>query len=899
MQEIAGYKATGTYGDSPKVKPLEAKYIGGYTNKYGQDFIGILPDIEREDWFNIMIQKYGLEQLCYMYPYQPLMVNKKTGMLEPVDKSCKYNAKATNIFHAVYWMQKEQQEAMQMKQAAFANPAFGGAYVQTAQDIVRPSMENLVEQAPGYKTGPDEIAPHWADAYHHEPEVVNYMDENLTHNRMVQNQQDVDAMYGIKNVDCQISNQNPPMWHPNQNVNNAYSFNNGIPGYNYGVRDIPSYATGYGATYTPNPYMYNPALPQYNSPDVLKPSDANYDSMSVFGDAYARKVIADQQQVAQANAIKQRAMQGNPTMLETSGNTVDFSNPASVAQYANPYYNNLNNPNFTMQQGGVMPKPSVSPYSLSNPFGRTIYNNNGYGWGNYNYGFGWNGFRRRKPDLSYLDLTEEEKRNGIKPKFKIKVVVGEAESVQRVQKQEVKRFKIGVVKTHDIFDEKGNLLESVPVDEWKDRQEQIKKDREAELQKPIYSLLKKVDWIHGTNTTEEDQNKALSRFKKPYLEKVNKLVESWMIYDEGRALMIVESLYEDSINADEFRSYLKASDEDLRNIRIAEQTHSDIDYREPYMFRETPPSMYSGDKYIGPAYKFPKKRYFTLDDGKVVTVHRQPRGWNEPTKEDWILFMDRLRAERDRKIDKAAIEEMQKRVARDEEAMTYNPWDPWASSIQKWKQEQLLKQKQHDFFKYALRNRMDDDEFETWWNHGVKTYKPQNMMTPQERLNQITSWRDQRSQEHVNFLMNNVQPINWNYVQANWANRVNMQVKAFENGAMDNVHSLRDFFDSLGYLNVRDMEERIDQQRKQGINIANTIDKQAFHRDLVITDNSPFIGSEDAKPGVQAGTVSPTYGLPSNYIDYSNVEGYMDKRNTFSDFCQTSKGTVSMKPIYR
>ena len=231
--------------------------------------------------------------------------------------------------------------------------------------------------------------------------------------------------------------------------------------------------------------------------------------------------------------------------------------------------------------------------------------------------------------------------------------------------------------------------------------------------------------------------------------------------------------------------------------------------------------------------------------------------------------------------------------------MTYNPWDPWASSIQKWKQEQLLKQKQHDFFKYALRNRMDDDEFETWWNHGVKTYKPQNMMTPQERLNQITSWRDQRSQEHVNFLMNNVQPINWNYVQANWANRVNMQVKAFENGAMDNVHSLRDFFDNLGYLNVRDMEERIDQQRKQGINIANTIDKQAFHRDLVITDNSPFIGSEDAKPGVQAGTVSPTYGLPSNYIDYSNVEGYMDKRNTFSDFCQTSKGTVSMKPIYR
>ena len=71
---------------SNPVAPVEDLF--GYTNIAGEDFIGVAPDISIEGWFNDLIEQYGLEQLVQMYPYQPMKVNKETGIIEPISPDC-------------------------------------------------------------------------------------------------------------------------------------------------------------------------------------------------------------------------------------------------------------------------------------------------------------------------------------------------------------------------------------------------------------------------------------------------------------------------------------------------------------------------------------------------------------------------------------------------------------------------------------------------------------------------------------------------------------------------------------------------------------------------------------------------------------------------------------------
>ena len=110
---------------SNPVAPVEDLF--GYTNIAGEDFIGIAPDITIETWFNSMIEQYGLEQLIQMYPYQPMKVNKETGIIEPINQDCTYNARVTNCFHVLYqrrrdkMIQQSVQQASPVEQIPFQN----------------------------------------------------------------------------------------------------------------------------------------------------------------------------------------------------------------------------------------------------------------------------------------------------------------------------------------------------------------------------------------------------------------------------------------------------------------------------------------------------------------------------------------------------------------------------------------------------------------------------------------------------------------------------------------------------------------------------------------------------------------------------------------------------------
>ena len=76
-----------SYGPTKQVEPIEKDYIIGYTDKQGNDYVGVAPDFNNEPWFSELITKCGLENLCREYPYQPLKVDKETAMLGPVSNS--------------------------------------------------------------------------------------------------------------------------------------------------------------------------------------------------------------------------------------------------------------------------------------------------------------------------------------------------------------------------------------------------------------------------------------------------------------------------------------------------------------------------------------------------------------------------------------------------------------------------------------------------------------------------------------------------------------------------------------------------------------------------------------------------------------------------------------------
>lgn len=69
-----------------------------YTDRQGINYVACYPSDDLEPWFQEMIERYGLEMLVQMYPYQTLVLDPKTGFLRTY-YPCRYNAKITNAFH--------------------------------------------------------------------------------------------------------------------------------------------------------------------------------------------------------------------------------------------------------------------------------------------------------------------------------------------------------------------------------------------------------------------------------------------------------------------------------------------------------------------------------------------------------------------------------------------------------------------------------------------------------------------------------------------------------------------------------------------------------------------------------------------------------------------------------
>ena len=857
------------YSIDKRVEPKEKDYIIGYDDMDGNSYVGISPDFDKEGWVNDLIQTVGLEELCREYPYVHMKVNKKNGRLVPVDGKS-YFARITNTFHILYHMRKDEerkkQQVFYQPQPQYIQPQFAvntqNAPMRGFMDMVSRSIQEFAFNM-NFEKSDDQIPsiePDWEKAYHREEEPVVYH-ETSPMDALLETEEDIKNKYVLKNVDANMmpdggfDNINVQGWHPNQNRN---------------VPQNPFQYSGINPAMAYNPYAYNPNygnnmmcgsyLPQYKS--QMNPSwPQNTNFPHVFGDANARMMNTLSNSSKEAAQINQQAKTSNPTMLETS-NTIDFSNPESVAdmmirsgQFANPMVNNMANPNISYAP------TTPQPYGLNNPY-RSIYNQ-GYGYGN-NPVYGWySGYT----DLSFMEPTPEELKE--KKVARVRVERGtRREEPKKKEEHKPKSVKVSIVSVYTVHDENGMEV-AVPVDEYEEwKKEHVKPSKKTENK-----------W-----------------FSEEYEQKVNKLADEIAVYDEARALCLVGSL--EDLKRNDFKTYFNLTLEKLKWYRAQEQIHLDIDYRVPFRYRQVPKKWFDKetDKVVYLSYKAPFKKTFMFK-GKPIPFYDFDRGC-EPSDDEWTEFYHAAEYERDLELAVAKAEEAKKYFEEKDQQDTYNPWDLMSVRMYEYRQQQKKQQQQYDIFRTALGGRVTDEEFDRWWygnSSGMRNGNP----TQQDIEETKRRWKEQMHANHL-YRLNTAVPIDQAAISSNFIARANAAVREFDRGSMDNCSSMKDFFDNLGYLNVRISEQNIEKQRKESMD--QTISRSAYERSLhrFANEERPggyplerfFGGTSGYQP------LSPAYNMPPNYIDFRSSAHYEQAKRDFMNYCATSTGTVPLKPIY-
>lgn len=245
-----------SYRPVKEVSPIEIKDLIGFEDEFGNSYVGIMPDIELEPWFNGMIEEYSLNTLMQMYPYQDLMVDKETGLLIPVNQRCPYNAKLTNCFHVIYHMRLNRMKTNQQPNNQVQAENTENVQKPTYRDFVDDNsighkqtivFNNLINEAVQKKA----YGLNLEGAYHKEKEEIKYENINPTES-LVQNKEDENSGYGFKNEGGVIDlprGDNVTGWHPNKDKYGNYIDPNGI------VVADPQF----------NPYAYNPQQQQNTS----------------------------------------------------------------------------------------------------------------------------------------------------------------------------------------------------------------------------------------------------------------------------------------------------------------------------------------------------------------------------------------------------------------------------------------------------------------------------------------------------------------------------------------------------------------------------------------------------------------------------------------------------------
>lgn len=943
---------TNTYGPTKKVAPRarDMQSLVGYHADDGNDYIGIKVDFEVETWFAKMIEDEGLEALCKKYPYQPLKVDKNTGALVPINGT-DYSCRITNVFHAIYHMRldeynrkvKEMQQ-MTQQQPQFAQQAPNTFCTPDPGVAIQPT--NYVQNNANQQCQNQGYGLNLASAYHHEPENPQ-IHEATMHDTMVENQQDIDNKYGFTNQGGMIDPNAAPTngWHPNMNGNlnpDGYQQQymmpppqpNMYPNYGYQQQTMPPMPQPPMAQQSmspmmpQNPYMYNPAYANSNPIQSFIPcykgdnpaqQQQQFPVMAgkrfaCFADAEARRDAANAAAMARAKAANEYDKMINPSRLETSDyafalNNIDFSDPESIArvrehqmqrQYVNPMYNNMGNPNIMQQP--MMPQQQ---YGMNNPFAppqQPPMYNQGFGMGMYNTGYGYNNIITGGgivTSTDFMEYTEEEMAAGRCPRWKItRTTKKQEEEAEKKRQEEIakkkkyeeehpRKMKVTLYRTA-VIKKDGKEVE-VPLEEY----EKIKKEQQ-EIEDRYNKIIETLQLVHPDfNPADNPQG-----YTDEYIAEVKKLVLDIDIYDRARAMCVMYSI-SDGTSKENFNVYFTDTEKQLQTYREQEKMHPELNYRVPFRYRKTPHMEEDPEtgtrKWV--AYEPDIKRTARVDEYKTIPFYTFDRA-RDPNQMEWSLFLRQAVSDRRDIIVQHMVEKDLERVKQDQAIEACNEFDPMQYRMKQYLIQQKQSKMQYDFYREAKLTTLTDKQFNDWWYMYTPKANPNGTeLSKEARLDNLAAWRYKKTEENIQFL-SMLESIDQNAVRNEYLARANAALKPFGYDYLAESQTLMDFFDRLGYVGTKIAEDNIAKQRTEGIN--KTISETAYRNALYDMVN---VNTEDNRPNYNPNAVhqkvDPDSGLPADYIDFTKDKDYPRRRAEFMHYCDTVKGSVELKPIYK
>lgn len=850
---------TNTYSVE-RVEPIED--LVNYRDKQGNEYVAVSIDFEKENWVNTLIQQYGLKRLCEMYPYQPMRVDKKTGLIVPINP-CDYQAKATNLFHIIYHMKLDEAQEQSNYEP------------QNVMVSTPPQTYGFEAQTPPALSQVPEYSPKWKEAFHLNEEPPKYVDASLCN--LVETDEDRKNKYGItNNGGSMISDDYPQEPLQNQHHPNQYRQPMMPQQQSYCYPQPQQQWTP--PPVVPNPYIqaqqvgtwYNQPL-YYQSPIVTVPESDNRppktqpeilnNTFDLLEEQSKRSIERDEANLRYATQINNQVRQQNPTMLDTQSH-VDFANPESVSQlqggmYVNPYYNNLNNPNIRQQQAQGIQHGIPTGNSIVNPFyKKQQQQRSGYVANGQSPWLAWK--------FHMIPLSEEEKRKGKGVTLSIVKRSELKEKSYKKPSEEKRVFKASIVKVYVVKD--GDSVIKMTEDEYQDYME-----------------------LNGGRVVTPDSGRY--RFSKSIREHVLRLGKKIAIYDEILRDCLIDCMDDKEYDVDSFLTFVKIVGEKYERLKKAEQQHPDRNYRVPYRYKRLPMLIndpVSGNVGYSRKEDYQEKRIFKFDDGREIDFFKYDRH-REINQDEYNAFYEQILYERDVEMKLMKFADMEKAANEEIELNTVDWRNPMDIRLHNSRVIEKERKDQYSIYRAAYKTRMTDEEFDNWWFNGNTASKKK------ERTDDDIIFEKEQARralgEQRQMILQDLVPIDQNRLAQARLSGMAKAVHDFDEGWMDGCTSLMDFFDRLGYLDMKCHEITIQQQREESWrNIRANESKPAYHEQLrQLASKTTY----DSKETVSA------YQKPT-YQDFLDSKEYDKVRSAFMDYCSNSMGVhYELKPIFK
>lgn len=614
-----------------------------------------------------------------------------------------------------------------------------------------------------------------------------------------------------------------------------------------------------------------------------------------------------------ARTVYNQSCMNNPSRIEYGHNMVDFSNPESVAGTQYMGYNNGLNYNYSV--------PPVMNPNIQNPYQYGHYQGNWYG----------NGYNIGSLPVNNIAIvmkpTELDKDNRwvVKGVSITREPITEEETKVEPQEDYFERVK-------KAFTARATIVREPLEEEVEEEDDSLtKNDKSKDM---IENTLDKMEKLYDDLDVEDfevpvDHKLEWDDVKESKLEK---LAEQIAVYDKALANVIWNIPMIDQMTEEMSRFWLEYAQEKLEYYQKAEKRNPQTDYRVSYRYRKVPkPTIIydDGKMSFSPApFMYPEKKY----DKKGCRVYEYDRKRNL-TRDEWRLF--RLKAMSDIKsaeVQKRAqwilqfnIDKIKKLKSKDENGRReysllkeyrkknpkpkeedetdnnqfgygYNNWYGYNDPFQNWvKERQKMIERQKFVYMKAFDHSMSLEEFNQFWdgpqvNNQIQLdpvqRREQELLqatrTRISQINQIQQYQAQNQQAQVNALK-----------AAEY-----QRLREFDRGCMEGTKTLKDYFDNMGYLVSMCMED--DLKKHQAENMAKLQNQYSYKKSLIRFGNemNPEYGN-NMRPNTVFGKADPAYGFPPNYVDLTKTDRYDAAKNQFMNYCQNTRGTIPLRPIYR